>query len=590
MIEICSLLTFFRLSETDFEVSELHLTGKNHHQIIQLANTSDIDVVTPCKPRIVMNTQSTRLVSLLPILLKLDELIAATNQEPITSTKHDLISTTNQEPISRSVCISAIQEPSFKSGSIANNQEQIAKSGCVPKSTSVQVSSLPILQTDQPLQPSHLPSLLDTVNWLSESDLDDLGFPEPISLPEPMLLPKTISFTVVPKSPNSNLFPAHTAIKRSNTTGTFLLSDPISQSSSSPVKLPLFDYVPQAEPQPKRRNTRKLKPSTTITDENGFLYTTKQLKEANRVTRKKEELLSEMCLHFPRHLYDNYFNDDDVKSVMEHIAIEHYESEYPIIYWTRRLTSRYDKINDIFIPCHPTEVMEKTILIYFKAENLIHKLYDKTLSTEIENCLKYMKKREETLDYHVIVIIEGYDQYLRKLKNIENNKFREDVLKRLNFDKRGKKRKHCSSSIQLSPKEVQDLINDLQVELGVNFFPIKSNQEVIEWMYSFSFTIANSLYDKWERNQSLSNLGKVKTGTDAKSTYLNSLQQFKSMSAPKAERLYGFHSTMYSIYESFRKSGCLGNDEHGRSLVPPLLEESLRRTFMSDDPNEVVRK
>lgn len=381
-----------------------------------------------------------------------------------------------------------------------------------------------------------------------------------------------------------------------------ILSDPISQSSSSPIKNTDTNQLPplqpfytsesiieslEEEPALKKRKNARAPKITTITDSSGFLYTPKQLREANKATRKKEELIAEMTVYFPTHIYGTHFKDEDVRAIMGGMTVKKFECELPVIFWTRGVSARYEKSSDTFIPCPSTTILEKTIALFYQAHQLVQKLYDKTIAIDIKNSIEFMK-RKKNLKYNVIIIIEGYDKYLRKLKNKENNKFRDEVLKRLN--EQTTKRKIDNSLISLSKKEVEELINKSQIHEEVNFFPVKSNYEVIEWLLSFTYTISSALYDKWERNRSLGNLAKVKTGVDTKSTYINSITNFKAMTAPKAERLYGFYSSFYSLYQVYKDRGSLGKDEHGRNIVPPLVDQALARTFLSDDPEEIVRK
>lgn len=542
-----------------------------------------------------VNTINSGLVELSPIMKKLDEIIGKAKNELL------ILPPSLQPPSLPQPCTSPIvqhwEEPNSQLSKLNNEQNNHQPSPTIE--VEVQTNSPIHLQSSSPsksrltplvmkIQPAPVSDLLDSVNWLSDSNLDGPVLPDSMSFSMPIPIKKPI-FTTNSMPTYKNTIELS---KRSNTTScipSFELSDPISQNSSSPIKQPIAKPITQEAPPKPRTTTRKAKTVATMSDENGFLYTAKQLREANRVTRKKDELLSEMLIHFPNHIYNSHFKNDDVRSIMEFMTVETYETEYPIIYWTRKLTARYNKSNDVFIPCPPTRIMEKTIVLYYKAENLVRKLYDKSLPTDIKECLRYLKQREN-LNYNTIIIIEGYEQYLRKLKNVENNNFRLEVLRRLQTDEHSKKRKLDSNLIQLSQKEVQDLINSSQIELGVNFFPIKSNQEVVEWMYSFTYTIAFALYDKWERNQSLANLGIVKSGTDAKSTYINSICHFKLMTKVKAERLHGFHASLYSMYKSFQQTGGLGNDGYGRNIIPPTAEQALCRTLLSDDPNEVVRK
>jgi hypothetical protein len=407
--------------------------------------------------------------------------------------------------------------------------------------------------------PSSISLPLDLGHWLSESDLD--------------VIPTT---TLILQAKDSSIS-TNVTLRRSQP------SDPISEFSSSPIKQP---------PQHRQRIVKsKASVSTSSASvsasNNGYLYTPRELREANKVTRKREELLSEMTINIPKHIIDENFKVDTIKKVFEFSNVETYDSALPIIFWKRHIKAEYNSCNDVFIPCEAKTIFEKTIVLYYKAHDFFAMVKDGTLGEEISRCIAAAKNYQD-LDYSVIIIIEGYDQYINKLKNHENKRFRDGILLRLNGLEKDKRRKSNDSLIDLSQKEIEDLINQTQIEIGVNIFPTRSNQEVIEWLHSFTYTISFALYDKWERNQSLANLGRVKSGTDQKSTFINSFCQFRLMTEPKAERLHGFHPTMYSIYNELRQKGNLGTDEYNRGLVPPSAGIAIRRAFLSDDPEEVV--
>ena len=449
---------------------------------------------------------------------------------------HVAIPQLNLSPVHTN-CIDVVESSSGFSSSQPQAVQKHTNQIIVPQSTNQQSSkSLPV----------------DLRHWLSESDLD------------------VMSTTLFPQSKKTSISTQNHSLRISQP------SDPISEYSSSPIKQPLQQV----------QRIVKLKAKESISN-NGFMYTPRELREANKVTKKKDELLSEMTINFPKHVIDENFTFDTIKQVFEFSNVETYECSLPIIFWKRRIKAEYDSSHDVFIPCEPKTVVEKTIALYYKAQEFFAKLKDGSIDDEITQSIAVAKKQQD-LDYSVIVIIEGYDQYINKLKNNENKRFRDGILLQLKGTEKSKRNKPNDSLVDLSQKQIEDLINKTQIEVGVNIFPIRSNQEVIEWLHSFTYTISFALYDKWERNQSLANLGRVKSGTDSKSTFINSFCQFRLMTEPKAERLYGFHSTMYSIYNKLKQDGSLGSDEYNRGLVPPSTGVAIRRAFLSDNPDEVV--
>ena len=346
------------------------------------------------------------------------------------------------------------------------------------------------------------------------------------------------------------------------------LSDPISESSS-PLKTnkKLAGMPKQAE----------------------FTYTPKDLKEANKVTRKKEELMSEMILKVSHHLYGD-LEESRLKSIFMESTVESFPSQIPMIFWKRKVLARYNPDTDTFVPCPVLYIHEKTVVLYYKAEEFIEKAQTRSLKTDCEFSLSLLRRADEKIQYKVIIIVEGYDQLVLKLKNIENLKYKNEVLKRLNPNETIRTPKTKTGVFSTTLKEVEYLFNKTQLEMGVNIFPVRTPVEGINWLYSFTYTIAFSLYDKFERNHSLANLGTVRSGTDTKSTFVQTLRQFKLMTEPKAEKLFEQYSSLFAIYTELQSKGTLGKDGSGKNFVPPTADNAMKKTFLAENADGLINE
>ncbi|ODV81813.1 uncharacterized protein CANTADRAFT_43871, partial [Suhomyces tanzawaensis NRRL Y-17324] len=441
----------------------------------------------------------------------------------------------------------------------------------------IEDSSFTFLQ----LQPSNKTSLMDIVKWLSDSE-DDLFSKDPVTRLSNPALP-----SVKEKSPPSLVLETKPVHKELPVLGEALkANDP-----EEPIVVPVVK-APNAIQQRKEHKNQQLQnkkqPSKLVNPFLNYEYTAKELKEANKITRKKEELLGEMVIHIPRSIcLENEFIDQS----FEHSAVEFYNCDVPLIYWTRKVRASYDSSRDIFVPCAPMEVQEKTLVLHFKAQDFISRIRSGTIKSQVQKALSMARLRQPILKYSVIIVIEGYDQYILKLRNMENKRYKDEVLKRLNESSQSKKRKlEDDDEEDITAKEANYLINQCQLDLGLNVFPTRGTKETVEWLLSFTYTIAYSIYDKYERNSSLANLGTVKSGTDPKSTFLQTIRQFKMMTEPKADKLYGLFQSIYSIYLELEKNDTLGKDGFGKNIVPPTTDSAMRKAFLGDDPNEVINE
>ncbi|CUM64309.1 uncharacterized protein PRCAT00001909001 [Priceomyces carsonii] len=412
--------------------------------------------------------------------------------------------------------------------------------------------------------------ILDLKNWISESD--DSG----------------VSNCYVSNGDGSQWEPSSTTLPKVSQT-----SDAIDdQSSSFPSDFNLLDEMnthanakctalPKKESKKKSNNTLKVGENT---------FSLKVLRTLNKVSRKKEDLLSEMIIEVPSFVEKDYFKLEYLRQVFAGTEISLIDSSLPLISWRRKLRSEYDSNADLFVPCEPKKVKERVLVLYFKAQEFTNYLRTGEINKLLDDC-----KADFKLSYlhsvpHIIFMVEGYDNFLNKLKAHENLKYKSAVLGSMNCDTQVKKRRKQNTEdvIDQLAKEIEYMANEAEVQLGVNIFPVKNSSEAVEWLHSFTYTISNALYDKFNRNESLANLGTVRSGSDLKSTFLQTMKQFNLMTEPRAEKLFGYFGSLSSVYSKYRFSSTLGTDAQGKNIVPPSTDLAMRKLFTSHDPNEII--
>ena len=105
-------------------------------------------------------------------------------------------------------------------------------------------------------------------------------------------------------------------------------------------------------------------------------------------------------------------------------------------------------------------------------------------------------------EYNVILVVEGYDILLNKIKAYEQRLFKNQVLQGLNVEEQRRRRKDDTEMSKYpSSSEIEHLVNKAQIDLKANIFMVRAKQESIMWLNSFTHMIGQSLYDKFERNQ-----------------------------------------------------------------------------------------
>lgn len=345
-------------------------------------------------------------------------------------------------------------------------------------------------------------------------------------------------------------------------------TDPIEDSPFSfPTKgsvLDISNWLSSDDDSPLPSIPKKLKPKQTQP------YTPAQLKHANRVTRKREELHQEMVINVASCIELDLEKFENSNS---------FESDIPAIYWQRNVTADYVHHTDTFIPCKQHTITEKNLVLLYKPEQFFDLAVKGTLSNVLKSAVALL---DIPRPIPIIIVLEGYDKYVQLLKTAENHRFRNQVT-----ESPRKKRKSKYDDITTTYKEIEHLLNKTQFDLGVNIFPVKTSVECIDWLYTFTYTIASSMYDKFQRNIPLANLGTVKSGSDVKGTVIQALRQFRMMTVQKAETVQNVYGSMYGIYKEYERSGTLGRMD-GKNLVPPSVDAALRKVFLGDDDTEVI--
>lgn len=453
--------------------------------------------------------------------------------------------------------------------------------------------------------PSRNKSILDLNNWISSSDddsftrdlLKDLSPKRPKinnlrnmlksvlnsspiiervsqpleSIPESLSpirsLPKSTALFPRPNPPRTPLF------TRSD------ISDPISSSSivSSPVKLSLEND------RNKNANADKTKRAASVKEKDTGEFTTKEWRDANRATRKKEEILDEMIIEIALNLKDT-LETDYFKEIFVIPKVRNTYLELPMVSWKRRIKATYDGERDVFVPCKPTEVSERIILLYYQAEELISKIKEGSLEEAIKRTRARANMEDPSVDYHLLIMVLGYREYLRKLQSAEHRRYKEQMLERMQ-EKLTKKRTDLEHTI--SAAEAQKLVMETEVDMSTNMFFPKSKEEAVDWLHSFTFTIGTSLYDKYERNPQFANFGSVRLGTDQKSTFMEMTKRFSLMTHQKAERLYEYYTSVGALCKRLSSHDDLGK-VNGKGIVPPSVNSAMKKLFRATDPDEVI--
>ncbi|KAM9909496.1 hypothetical protein OXX69_005369 [Metschnikowia pulcherrima] len=370
----------------------------------------------------------------------------------------------------------------------------------------------------------------------------------------------------VQKSPSAiSSVPGNGNMKRAS-----YLLDEMSDSIeySSPMKSP---------PSTKPKKKAKTKASETDARSN------KAWKDANKVVRRKQDIMSEMVMEIAFCL-DKKLRTGFFTNIFLLPSVRNSYLEIPLISWKRRVSARYNKEEDFFVPCDLTEQTEKVLILFYEPDELIEKLKNGVVETHIDHAKRRARSEDPSKEYFVLIMVPNFSTYLRKLETNENRQYRAKTLQRLN---RTPSSSRPSNEITMTVAQASKLLVESEVRLGVNIFTTKTVEESIEWLHSFTYTIGSSIYDKYERNPDFSAIGTIKSGANPKGTFLEMVKKFNLMTEPKAENLYQYYASPLSLYKRLVETGELGAVK-GRNVVPPSVNKMMKSVFTSKNPNAVI--
>lgn len=292
-----------------------------------------------------------------------------------------------------------------------------------------------------------------------------------------------------------------------------------------------------------------------------------QMRTANRVSRSKDELVGEMALYMPHAVYDR-FNKLDLASVYANAKLETYASDLPLLYWQRSLLCVWDEEQQLFLPTFPYQAVDDTAVLFYEAPEFVDGL------DQVARDIGEAKQRHSK----IIVMVQELDKHFKKIQNAQDRAFREQVRRRMEGDEVATPPDSADSV-----KQINRRITAFQLKHQVNLYPVRTNTEACEWLFTLGHTLAANYYT---RTAGISD--RPRLGRDRKTVFLLAVTQFKMMTDKRAQTLYLCFPLFAQLSQVLTRHGAVGKDVDGKNIVPPTVEQALLKAFTLDDPNASV--
>lgn len=295
-------------------------------------------------------------------------------------------------------------------------------------------------------------------------------------------------------------------------------------------------------------------------------FAAKALAAANRATRTKEELLAEMEVHMPAALAS------EVGARLRTAAVE-----APLVYWRRLVDTEYNEALDLFVPCEPAEVWEPHVVVWMAAQAVVEGVADALLgATVAQHVAQFRRAAGGVREPVAVLVIEGYDKCMARLRAAEDRAFKLQVRRDM-----GQAPRRRGAGCSVGVADVAARLNELELAQRVNVFCTKSPQDTVEWLVLFTHAVAQRRYRR-------DSGARVRPGTDARSTYLKLLQQFRFVTEVRAERVCQYYPLLRALWQRLRREAGLGRVEGDANVVPPLTDRAMHTYFTARDPHQVL--
>lgn len=305
-------------------------------------------------------------------------------------------------------------------------------------------------------------------------------------------------------------------------------------------------------------------------------------KDANTVTRKKEDLLSEMVISIPDSVL-SLIKSKQCEEILFGIEIREYHKGDPFITWQRKVNAEYDQVTDSFMPTSPRVIEEDKCCLVYDAKDFVTIMSMET----ILNKLNRFKKDNPRFSTIVIMLI-GWDQLVQKVKNAENRRYTERIRGSSVEDPNKRRKKKQSLEEQLNLEELETTLAQLKV-YGFRIFTTKNVHETTVWLQSFTYAIAQARYDKLVRHPEFANVGNIKSGKDIRDTYFKMLLELKFVTEPRAKRITNNFPSLSSLYQTVQQcNGRLPYGDDGRAVMNTNIESTIIKLFKSHDDKELL--
>ncbi|KPM43422.1 hypothetical protein AK830_g3089 [Neonectria ditissima] len=275
---------------------------------------------------------------------------------------------------------------------------------------------------------------------------------------------------------------------------------------------------------------------------------TAAMAEVNKLRTDKKVSTPEMIVDMPSSL--NPTTVLQLETMLQGLNVHYTTWNSPVenaVKWRRKVRSRYNDDLGLWEPL-PLQIHdEKHILVIVTAAEFV-KL---ALEDDLES---HVGKMTQHFDNHqIIYLLEGLMPWMRKNRNLRNRQFASHVRSQEPPAQTTSRRK-INAEDYVSEEKIEDALLQLQVMHNVLIHHTAIPLETAQWITIFTQHVSTVPYRRQRDQATLGagfcmESGQVKTGDDAKDTYVRMLQEIVRVTAPIA---YGIAAEFETVSDLVR--------------------------------------
>ncbi|KAK1238183.1 hypothetical protein MKX08_002762 [Trichoderma sp. CBMAI-0020] len=313
-----------------------------------------------------------------------------------------------------------------------------------------------------------------------------------------------------------------------------------------------------AEKERKRLEKEQLKEAKALEKERAAA-----LAEVNKVRTDKKVSTPEMILVMPSSVTEGL--KVQLGAMLDGLSVEHSTWDSPVanaFTWQRKVISRFDEEMGRWEPISPRIMPEKHALILLTAQDFVEMAVSDTLDSSVSETKRHFPGHE------LIYILEGITPWMRKNRNLRNRRFTAGVRAQDQATApeatpaSRRRRNNAAAEEYVSESIVEDAMLQLQVEHEVLIHHTATPLETAQWIVAFTQHISTIPYKKLREKLTSSagfcmESGQVRTGDDARDTYVRMLQEIARVTAPIAYGIVSEFDTVSKLVTGLEQGGPL---------------------------------